>query len=98
MKTFFTRLTSNFNNWSTPSGQDGKCQSSNALRPLYEELNHFGWEEWLFEDYHVNIDEPEFQCQGFTEAFNQKNRHKDRVDRIYLYTKVCKNNNRIIPG
>ena len=98
MDHFFTRLTPNFKNWERPSGQDGKCRSSNASKPLYEELYHFGWEEWLFEDYHLNSNEPDFQCQGFIEAFNQKNRHKDRVDRIYLYTKVGTNNNRILPG
>ncbi|MDB4324283.1 hypothetical protein N9963_02680 [Crocinitomicaceae bacterium] len=85
MKTFFTRLTSNFNNWSTPSGQDGKCQSSNALRPLYEELNHFGWEEWLFEDYHGGRE----TCKGFLQAFNDKNKNIPSVEVIHLYTRIC---------
>lgn len=98
MEVFFTRLTSNLNYWKNPSGQDGKCQALNALRPLYEESNHFGWEEWLFEDYHLKKDDPEFQCRGFLQAFNQKNRQKKRVDRIHLYSKFCANNNRITHG
>lgn len=98
MTEFFTRLTPNFNNWIKPSGREGKCESSDPSNPLYEETNGFGWEEWLFEDYFVNIDNPDFECIGFVEAFNQQNKDKDFVDRLYLYTKLSDNNNGYNPG
>lgn len=89
MKMYFTRLTPNFNNWKQPSGRDGKCKSSNPQIPLYEEVNGFGWEEWLFEQYHIHKHESEFECKGFIQAFNQKNHTISKIDRLYLYTKVC---------
>jgi hypothetical protein len=95
MTEFFTRLTPNFKDWQKPSGRDGKCSGAN---PLYEETNGFGWEEWLFEDYFANIDNPDFECIGFVEAFNQQNKDKNFVYRLYLYTKLCNNNNGHNPG
>jgi hypothetical protein len=96
--TYFTRLTPNFNNWEKPSGRDGKCRSANAQKPLYEEINGFGWEEWLFEDYRLNKNNPEHTCFGFLEAYNQQNENKSPADRIYLYTKVGANDKCIAPG
>ena len=98
MNCFFTRLTSNFNDWRNPSGRNGKCNSSNAQQPLYEQTNSFGWEEWLFEEYHKMGSAPEHICNGFIEAFNQKNRTKGVIDRLYLYTKVCTNKVGIASG
>jgi hypothetical protein len=95
MSSYFTRLTPNFNNWEKPSGRDGKCLGVN---PLYEETHGFGWEEWLFEDYHLNKNNPEHTCFGFLEAFNHKNKTKRHIDKIYLYTKVCANKKDITPG
>ena len=92
---FFTRLTSNFNNWKTPSGRDGKCQSLSGA--LYEEIHGFGWEEWLFEEYHANKNKPNHTCHGFIQAFNNKNLNVG-IDRLYLYTKVGKNKSGIKPG
>ena len=92
---FFTRLTSNFNNWKTPSGRDGKCTSSNGT--LYEEIHGFGWEEWLFEEYQANKNKPNHTCHGFIQAFNNKNPNVV-IERLYLYTKVDKNNLGIKPG
>ena len=98
MKMYFTRLTPNFNDWKQPSGKDGKCKSSNPQKPLYEELNGFGWEEWLFEEYFEHKSDNEFVCKGFVEAYNKDEVSKDKIDRLYLYTKVCGNKQKITPG
>ncbi len=82
MKKYFTRLTPNFNNWEKPSRRDGKCSGAN---PLYEEINGFGWEEWLFEDYNQGKE----TCLGFLQAFNGKNNDVTSVDMIHLYTRIC---------
>jgi hypothetical protein len=92
---FFTRLTSNFNDWKKPSGSNGKCTSSNGT--LYEEIHGFGWEEWLFEEYHANKNKANHTCHGFIEAFNNRNSNIG-IGRLYLYTKVGKNKNGIKPG
>ena len=92
---FFTRLTSNFNNWKNPTGRDGKCQSQS--RALYEEIHEFGWEEWLFEEYHANKRKPNHLCHGFVQAFNNNNPNVE-IDRLYLYTNVGRNNHGIEPG
>jgi hypothetical protein len=97
-KQYFTRLTPNFNNWKAPSGRDGKCHAANPTKPLYEETHGFGWEEWLFEEYFAQIDNPEFECKGFLEAYNQQNENNSHAVRIYLYTKVCSNKKGIDPG
>ena len=81
----FTRLTPNTKNWQKPSGSAGKCPAANPANPLYEERNHFGWEEWLFEDYHAGKE----ICLGFLQAFNDKNKHVTSVDIIHLYTRIC---------
>jgi hypothetical protein len=84
----FTRLTPNENNWQKPSGRVGKCRAANSVNPLYEERNHFGWEEWLLEDYHAGKE----ICVGFLQAFNGKNRHVKSVKIIHLYTRVSDGN------
>jgi hypothetical protein len=84
----FTRLTPNENNWQKPSGRAGKCCAANPANPLYEEVNHFGWEEWLLEDYHTGKE----ICVGFLQAFNGKNRHVKSVEIIHLYTRICDGN------
>lgn len=88
---YFTRLTPNFNDWKKPSGRDGKCNASDLTKPLYEETHGFGWEEWLFEEYYQNQSNPEHVCNGFVQAFNNRNRDKKIIDRLYLYTKLCNN-------
>ncbi len=88
LSTVFTRLTPNQNNWQKPSGRVGKCRAADSTKPLYEEINHFGWEEWLFEDYHAGKE----ICLGFLQAFNDKNRHVTSVDIIHLYTRICDGN------
>ena len=98
MSSYFTRLTPNFLKWEKPSGRDGKCRAADPTKPIYEQTHGFGWEEWLFEDYHLNKNNPEHTCLGFLEAFNQKNKTKRHIERIYLYTKVCTNKNGISPG
>lgn len=85
---FFTRLTPNENKWQKPSGRVGKCRAADPTKPLYEEVNGFGWEEWLFADYHVGKE----TCIGFLQAFNDKNRHVTSVDIIHLYTRICDGN------
>lgn len=82
MEKYFTRLTPNFFNWEMPSGRDGKCSGANTL---YEEINDFGWEEWLFEDYHFGKE----TCLGFLQAFNDKNEDLTSVEVIHLYTRIC---------
>jgi hypothetical protein len=89
---YFTRLTPNYFDWKKPSGRDGKCQNEH----LYEAQQGFGWEEWLFKEYHMHRDSPEFICKGFVQAFNQKNQHIGHLDRLHLYTKMC-NNTKDIP-
>ncbi len=81
-KTFFTRLTPNLNKWQYPSGFEGKCGSSYRL---YEGHTGFGWEEWLFENYHSGED----LCLGFLQAFNGKNAEMTTVEVIHLYTRIC---------
>lgn len=95
---FFTRLTPNFNDWDRPSGIDGKCHSANPLNPLYEEINGFGWEEWLFQEYLNNIDNPDYTCNGFIQAFNGINEDLNFLKRLYLFTKVCNNEIGVVPG
>jgi hypothetical protein len=85
LSSVFTRLTPNENNWQKPSGSAGKCRAANPSNPLYEEVNHFGWEEWLLEDYHSGKE----ICVGFLQAFNGKNRHVKSVEIIHLYTRIC---------
>ena len=81
----FTRLTPNANNWNKPSGPAGKCRAADPTKPLYEQTNDFGWEEWLFEDYYYEKE----TCFGFLQAFNGKNRHVKSVEIIHLYTRIC---------
>ncbi len=95
---YFSRLTPNFNNWNKSSGRDGKCTAVDPNKPLYEETHGFGWEEWLFEEYYENLTKPEYICNGFVQAFNHQNQDKDHVDRLYLYTKLCKNKMGHDPG
>ena len=95
---YFTRLTPNFNDWVKPSGRDGKCHATDPFKPLYEETNGFGWEEWLIEEYFDNLSNTDHACNGFVEAFNQQNLDKDFIGRLYLYTKVCKNKEGHKPG
>ncbi len=95
---YFTRLTSNFENWSQPSGPDGKCQAADPSKPIYEQIHGFGWEEWLFEEYFKNQGNIEASCLGFLEAFNGKNLAPKVYDRIYLFTRVGENKAGIEPG
>jgi hypothetical protein len=81
----FTRLTPNENNWQKPSGSSGKCRAADPTKPLYEQNYGFGWEEWLFEDYHAGKE----TCLGFLQAFNGKNKNVTSVEVIYLYTRIC---------
>jgi hypothetical protein len=85
LSSVFTRLTPNTKKWEKPSGSAGKCCAANPANPLYEEVNHFGWEEWLFEDYYAGKE----ICMGFLQAFNGKNRHVKSVEIIHLYTRIC---------
>lgn len=89
MKKYFTRLTPNKNNWEKPSGRDGKCFSAKSSEPLYEQTHGFGWEEWLFQDYHAGKE----TCLGFLQAFNGKNKTVKSVDEIHLYTRICDSKN-----
>lgn len=93
MKTYLTRLTPNQNKWEKPSGSDGKCGS--PLGPPYEGKTGFGWEEWLLNDFHNPTNQLDSYCYGFIQAFHKKNKAKEKIDRIYLYTKVCTNNNKM---
>jgi hypothetical protein len=95
---YFTRLTPNFKNWQNPSGNEGKCKCSNPKTPLYEEQFGFGWEEWMLEDYFEHMNELDFTCSGFVQALNQKNEQIDFINRLYLYTKICKNKYNKVPG
>jgi hypothetical protein len=83
MKDYFTRLTPNTKNWRKPSGNEGKCGSPEGL--LYEGRTGFGWEEWLFEDYHKGKE----ICLGFLQAFNGQNDEITSVEVIHLYTRIC---------
>lgn len=83
---YFTRLTPN-SFWESPIGLNGKCNSSDINNPLYEETNHFGWEEWLLKDYH---NEQEI-CYGFVQALNGQNLNINSIDLLHLYTRECIN-------
>jgi hypothetical protein len=82
MSNYFTRLTPNIKNWKKPSGTEGKCIGTDLL---YEDINGFGWEEWLLEDYHEGNE----LCLGFLQAFNNKNNEVTFVDVIHFYTRIC---------
>jgi hypothetical protein len=88
LSTVFTRLTPNENKWQKPSGREGKCRAANPANSLYEQRHGFGWEEWLFADYHAEKE----TCLGFLQAFNDKNRHVTSVDIIHLFTRICDGN------
>jgi hypothetical protein len=81
----FIRLTPNTKKWEKPSGHLGKCQAADSTKPLYEQTNGFGWEEWLLEDYHAGKE----ICLGFLQAFNGKNKHVTSVEIMHLYTRIC---------
>lgn len=85
MKKYFTRLTPNENNWEKPSGRHGKCRAADSTKPLYEQMHGFGWEEWLFQDYHAGKE----TCLGFLQAFNGQNEDFQSFDEIHLYTRIC---------
>jgi hypothetical protein len=87
MNSYLTRLTPNFNNWRKPSGREGKCGSPEG--PLYEGRRGFGWEEWLLNDYYKPNNQLDGYCYGFIQAFHKMNQAKAKIDRLYLYTKVC---------
>ena len=84
---YMTRLTSNQNKWEKPSGSDGKCGLS--INSPYEGKFGFGWEEWLLNDFHNPNLQHEGYCYGFIQAFHKRNKAKDSIKRVYLYTKVC---------
>jgi hypothetical protein len=85
MRKYITRLTPNSREWKKPSGRDGKCNSAKSSEPLYEQTHGFGWEEWLFKDYHAGKE----TCLGFLQAFNGQNEDFQSVDEIHLYTRIC---------
>ena len=85
MKKYFTRLTPNENIWEKPSGRHGKCRAADSTKPLYEQMHGFGWEEWLFQDYHAGKE----TCLGFLQAFNGQNEDFQSFDEIHLYTRIC---------
>ena len=88
MRKYFTRLTPNSHDWKKPSGTNGKCRAADSTKPLYEQTHGFGWEEWLFQDYHAGKE----TCLGFLQAFNDKNKEFTSVDVIHLYTRICDGN------
>ena len=87
MKKYLTRLTPNYNKWAKPSGPEGKCGL--RIKTPYEGINGFGWEEWLLNDYHKPNGQLDGYCYGFIQAFHKMNQAKGKIDRLYLYTKVC---------
>lgn len=87
MKKYLTRLTPNNNKWEKPSGNDGKC--GKEKNSPYEGKTGFGWEEWLLNDLHNPTNQLDGYCYGFIQAFHKKNKEKEKVDRLYLYTRLC---------
>jgi hypothetical protein len=87
MKKYLTRLTPNYNKWEKPSGREGKCGLD--IQSPYEGVYGFGWEEWFLSDYHNPNNQLEGYCYGFIQAFHQKNKAKKKIDRLYLYTRIC---------
>ena len=84
---YLTRLTPNYNKWEKPSGRDGKCGLE--INSPYEGINGFGWEEWLFHDFHNQKNQLDGYCYGFIQAFHKMNKAKDKIERLHLYTRVC---------
>ncbi len=83
-------MTSNANKWEKPSGKIGKCGLPEG--PPYEGKFEFGWEEWFLYDFHNTNSQLDGYCFGFIQVFHKKNKAKDVIDRLHLYTKVCENN------
>lgn len=81
MKKYLTRLTPNTNGWQFQSGCEFKCGGN-----LYENINNFGWEEWLFNKRNRKND---YQY-GFLQCFNTQNINEEvTYDEVYLYTRKC---------
>ena len=87
MKKYLTHLTPNYNKWAKPSGPEGKCGL--RIKTPYEGINDFGWKEWLLNYFHKPNDQLDGYCCGFIQAFHKMNQVKGKIDRLYLYTKVC---------
>jgi hypothetical protein len=85
MEKYFTRLTPNSSKWQKPSGPSGKCRAADSTKPLYEQTHGFGWEEWLFQDYHAGKE----TCFGFLQAFNGQNENFQSVNEVHLYFRRC---------
>lgn len=98
MSEYLTRLTPNFNSWKKPSGREGKACNQNSPNRLYECANGFGWEEWLFNDYHINLNDKEALCFGFIQAFNRRREDLKHIKKLHLYTLVGENNQGIKEG
>lgn len=87
MNSYITRLTPNSNKWEKPSGHDCKC-GLNTNSP-YEGVYGFGWEEWLFNDYHNASSQLDGYCYGFIQAFHKQNNDLNKIKTLHLYSRLC---------
>lgn len=72
------RLTFNMNDWTYPSGWEGKSKTTS-----YESENGYGHEEWIF-DFSKIIDGYKY---GFLEPINKNfKKYEDKTFNIYLFT------------
>jgi hypothetical protein len=85
----WTRLTPSANGWVRPSGPCGKCHTPNG--GLFEGVNGFGFEEWLF-----NPDHREGEWQfGYIQAFKGRKHAGRCFNKLQLVTRICKTQNRL---
>jgi hypothetical protein len=77
----FTRLTSNLNQWVTPSGHSWKKSNQGKRNIPYEKQFGFGHEEWLF---NFRYSSKGYQY-GFIRGLSRFSK-SDNIDKVYLYT------------
>ncbi len=81
---YIAKLSYNSNNWTKPSGKNGKLVSNNFVQ-FYESENGFGWEEWNFSSERMYNNER----YGFIQAIhnNDSNRRKN-FENVFLFTQI----------
>jgi hypothetical protein len=89
---FFTRLTSNTNDWITPSGHFWKKSNQGKPNIPYENQFGYGHEEWLLN--------PRYRVGGFQYGYirgiKSSNYRGQTIERVYLYTVDKTENNNFV--
>lgn len=74
-----TRICWNTENWERPSGPEGKSKDEDS----YEQIHHFGHEEWLFDKRMILSDG---YLYGYLQALHRPNCHKGKTYDIHLFS------------